>query len=376
MGSNATSLYLVPPLVFAHWLPWFINQPEDFPLPADHPARPPNPAVLAPGRHWSDPDSGYTSSHLHWPENGRYDSRDPVVIRRQIKQARSAGITGFTVNWYGINSAENVITLSFLAELERWNAEHPSELFLYFFCIDSQAQLPTEGKTPAPLQEDLAYIRDHLLKPGYLLRDNRPIFACFPYRDDAPDWLTALAHVFGPDGSDFLWSGSGEGVGECGCYAWIAPSSENVRANQLYPWPTPDDSGAEHAGALYQAWNRPELNHRYGMAGVWPGFNDQLVTWAWKNPAAQDRARPRIINRETSTGNTYERTWKIYHDYLSNMASGSPAHQLPIPLVQIATWNDYAEATTIEPTKDYGSHYLDLTKVAISQARELWPKKS
>lgn len=373
LGAPEGAARLAPPLVFAHFLPWFTRDPERFALAAGHPAMPARPARLDADRHWRDPGSGYVASHLHWPLPGRYDSRDPEIVRWQIRQARAAGIVGFSINWYGQNSAENVITLAVLAEIERWNRAHEDEHFLYFLCIDAQAALPTEGKTPVSLVEDLVYIRRHLLRPGYLLRGGRPVFACFPYADDAPRWIVALAEVFGPDGADFLWSGPGAGVGETGCYAWVRPSSRTVRPGGLYPWTDPDDSGADHARTLYSAWNGPGLGHRYGMAGVWPGFDDQLVTWAWQNPAAQDRTRPRVINRETSLGNTYRLTWAAYHEYLAAHAAGDAAARLPIPLVQIATWNDYAEATTIEPTRDHGARYCEMTAEGVARARALWP---
>jgi hypothetical protein len=371
LGSLPTAPRPALPLVFAHYLPWYVGEPGRFALLTSHPGATAQPAPLLPGRHWRDPGSGYSWSHLHMPARGRYDSRDPAVLQEQFAQARQANIQGFTINWYGQNAAENSITLAFLEQLERWNRKHPEEPLLYFLCIDSQCGLPTEGKTPVPLVEDLAYVRRHLMQRGYLLRDGRPVFACFPYDDDAPRWLAALARVFGADGADLLWNGVGPGAGEAGAYAWVRPSAATL-ASGLYPWTDPDDSGADYLNALYAEWNAATRGHRYGMAGVWPGFNDTLVTWAWKNPAAQDRARPRVINRETSLGNTYDLTWTAYHDYLRAQARGAAKAALCVPLVQIATWNDYPEATTIEPTRDYGERLLVQTAAAVARSRALW----
>lgn len=372
LGAPANAAPLRLPLVFAHYLPWYVRDPERYALDQGHPAHPAVAVELAPERHWRDPGSGYRWSHRHLPLIGRYDSRDPATIRWQLEQARAGGVHGFTINWYGQNSAENLITLAFLDELERWNQNRARAPFLYFLCVDSQCSLATEGKTPVPMVEDFAYIRRHLMRPGYLLRDGRPVFACFPYEDNVPRWIAALEQVFGSDGADFLWCGTGSGSGETGAYAWVRPGSASLSPG-LYPWTDPDDSGAGYLHELYSAWNKSDRGHLYGMAGVWPGFDDALVTWAWKNPATHERARPRLINRETTLGNTYDLTWQAYHAYLQAHTAGEASAALPLPLVQIATWNDYAETTTIEPTHDYGTRLLDQTLAASARARALWP---
>jgi hypothetical protein len=182
---------LALPVVMAHYLPWFTLRGGDWPLPAKDLATIMSPPEIGDLRHWTDPGSGYARSHLQVPEIGRYDSRDPEVIRRQIQAAQSAGIDGFVINWYGRNSVENIITLHFLNALEQWNIENPERPFFYQLCLDTQAQLPTEGKKPVPLVEDFAYVRDHLIRDGCLLRGHRPVFLCFSYNVSVPEWVAA-----------------------------------------------------------------------------------------------------------------------------------------------------------------------------------------
>lgn len=358
------------PLVLGHFLPWYTRKASDFPLPLPLAKTIGHPPVLANDRHWSDSRSAYRRTHLHLPEIGLYDSRDPQVIAWQLEQARAAGLDGFIINWYGQHSVENVITLAVIAEIEKWNHRHAEHPFCYFFSIDSQSQLSTEGKVAVPLEEDLRYLRAHLLRPGYLLRNGRPIFSCFPYEANAPDWISALDAVFAREGYDFLWCNRPQGVGETGCYAWVQPDEETVDQEKPYPWSDPDNVGALSVEMLYAEWNRPHFRHRYGMAGIWPGFNDGMVAWAWKPAAKHAEVRPRVIVRESTGGNTYERLWRSYLDYLAFWRGGK--FTLPLPLVQIVTWNDYAEATTIEPTRDYGHRYIELTAQAVLEARRLW----
>lgn len=354
------------PLVFGHFVPWFTRQAQAFALAPDVLSTIPTPPVIEDDRHWQDPGSGYKRSHLDMPEIGRYDSRDPQTIRWQIQQAKSAGLSGFIINWYGQNSVENIITLAVLNEFEQWNREYPDDPVLYFFSIDSQAQMPTEGKTPVTLQEDLRYLKEHLIRTGYLMRGGRPVLSCFPYEDNLPAWIDAIRAVFGETAPDFLWMNEPRGEGETGCFLWVQPDPETIDLSSAYTWSDPENIGDNWARGRYKAWAEARFEHRYGMAGIWPGFNDSLVSWAWKPDAEPGDVRPRIIARETDRGNTYTRMWEAYLDSLRDRSG------VRLPLVQVVTWNDWAEATTIEPARGYGRTYLDLTYQYICKARELW----
>lgn len=353
------------PVVMAHFLPWYTKKGDDWPMDPRDLATLSRPPVIGDLRHWTDPDSGYRRSHLQMPEIGRYDSRDPEVIRWQIETAQSAGIDGFVINWYGRNSVENVITLHFLAVLDLWNLEHPDRPFAYQLCLDTQSQLPTEGKSPVPLDEDFAYIRDHLIRSGYLLCDGRPVFLCFSYNASVAEWTSAAAAAFGEDGADLLWGDPCQEPEAKGCYLWVQPDNPDRGGGEgLYAWPDPSDIGDGRAAEVYREWRKSARS--YGMAGVWPGFNDSLVTWAWSCPSNGHRRRPRVIAPETERGCTYDLMWAAYLRELSRKTGGH------LPLVQVVTWNDHAETTSIEPTREFGRRYLDKTLAHVREARRLW----
>ena len=111
------------------------------------------------------------------------------------------------------------------------------------------------------------------------------------------------------------------------------------------------------------------------MAGVWPGFNDQLVSWAWKPDPDDPKIRPRVICRESRRGNTLDLTWHAYLEYLREWVACSPEARIPAPLIQLVTWNDYAETTTLEPTRDYGTAPLELCRLRLKEARALWQQR-
>lgn len=364
------------PLVFGHFVPWFTLRGSDYPLPGEEQALFDFMPQIEDYRHWNDSRSGYKRTHHHMPEIGRYDSRDPKVIEWQIRTAIEYGLSGFIVNWYGRYSVENVITLHWLRGLKRWNDAHPDRRFTYFISFDSQAQLPTEGKKPVSMKEDFEYIRDHLITDAYLLRDGRPVFSVFPHTDNRNEFRLALDAAFGLNRADLIWRSVPRDKGENACYAWVQPDPETVNLNSPYCWSDPDNVGEEYLKDMYAAANREETMCEYIMHGVWPGFNNQFVSWAWAQDPNAPYIRPCTIVRETTRGNTLDLTWRVYIDYLERLAAGNPAARVPAPLIQLVTWNDYAETTTLEPTLDYGRVPLEICRRQLARARELWRSKT
>jgi hypothetical protein len=359
------------PLAFGHFLPWFTLKGSDYPLPEAERA----PLIHLPAiedyRHWNDSRAGYWRTHHHVPLMGLYDSRNPDVIEWQIHTALAYGLQGFILNWYGKYSVENVITLHWLRGLDRWNREHPDRLFYYFFSIDSQCLWPTEGKTPVSLEEDLTYIRDHLMRPSYLHRDGRPVLSVFPYANNCAEWQQTLKRVF-PNGVDFIWRGLPADGQPQGCYAWVQPDEATIDLSKPCCWQQPDNAGDGFLRKFMRECNQRSPSMDYIMAGIWPGFNNQFVSWAWSPNPDAPHIRPCVICRETTRGNTLDLTWQAYLDYLQAWANHQPEARLPAPLIQLVTWNDYAETTTLEPTRDYGEAPLDLCRRRLTEARTIW----
>ncbi|MEW6515467.1 MAG: glycoside hydrolase family 99-like domain-containing protein [candidate division FCPU426 bacterium] len=86
-------------------------------------------------------------------------------------------------------------------------------------------------------------------------------------------------------------------------------------------------------------FNLANGHYQLVIGGVWPGFED-TGCYGWGGGC-------RIIPRYN--GKVYAYHWKrmIESNY---------------PLVQIATWNDWGEGTAIEPSREYGTQYLELTR--------------
>lgn len=86
----------------------------------------------------------------------------------------------------------------------------------------------------------------------------------------------------------------------------------------------------------------------FHISSVWPGFDDKAV-WGWgKGP----RLMPRV------DGQLYQQTWQW-------------AIEDDLPVVQVATWNDWFEETIIEPSVKYGGAYLEMTSQMASEFKHL-----
>jgi len=348
---------LAEPAVLGHFLPWFIGgKPGSSGLLPEE-AKGLTLPVLEPWRHWRDARSQYRRTHQYEPIGGEYDSRDPEVIHRQITTAMDYGLDGFIVNLYGKNSVENVIGLQFLRELRKYNEAHPDRPFVYVISFDAQAQWPSEGKTPVSMEEDFAYLKDVWCQEACLRRDGKFPFLVFAYDRPCQDYRAAMTKVFGADGFDLLWLNNPTEQAMDAGYPWVRP----MQVEPDHRWFSPDDSGEQYIRDFYSKCNQnPKV--KYLCGGVWPGFNDQFVRWAWSGNQDDPRIRPRVICRETSKGSTLELTWQAAAEYILRHRAGDPSAGLPMPMIQIVTWNDWAESTQVEPCRDLGHHDLEVCK--------------
>ena len=88
------------------------------------------------------------------------------------------------------------------------------------------------------------------------------------------------------------------------------------------------------------------------MGAVYPGFNDENVPDFWAG------GTPRYIQRNVDDGVTLELTWGMQQSYTPLRLGG--VNSVENPWVQIITWNDWPEGTSIEPATDATYGYAPL----------------
>lgn len=334
VGCRETETVRPPPIVMAHYMPWFRAEPmpdgstrwEHWPWFGKGPKHDPDDVA---------PDGRRDLASVFYPMIGPYHGADPDVIEYHVRTARAAGIQGFIADWYGPGTYTDDV-FGRLAEAADSND------FRVAVCLEEKTFFPNYSKaaTREEAQAEMSRQIEHVLqtharRPSYFRFDGRPVFFLFNNHQDG-----ALGrHVFSPEEiaavldrlpeKILLVRGHTEpdywGTAR-GAYAWIGDAAYR---RQFY------ETAAE-------ARKEGRLDFVAGVAN--PGFNDTGV-WGWGHGP---RVTPRRGIRE------YEEQWL-------------DAEGESLDLIQVATWNDFNEGSTIEPAVEYGFDFVNLTEQFVGR---------
>jgi hypothetical protein len=247
-----------------------------------------------------------------------YSSNDPAVIRRQIRQAKSLGISGFVLDWYGYR--EPFIDQSY-AQLQSIAAEEHFQVAMMYDETDEE-----EGATDEAL-EDFKLFHKAYLAPGslgrqaYLMDEGRPVIFIFPKKHT--DWTRVRAELnkwekppllideYSPDSAD--------AAAMDGYYAWVNPGPKGWAA----------DGSNWGNGYLTEFYNTMQTRYpeKIAVGTAWAKFDDSKASWG--------------LNRHIAArcGQTLTDTVNLWQQHQAENY---------MPYLLVATWNDYEEGTAIE----------------------------
>jgi glycoprotein endo-alpha-1,2-mannosidase len=319
------------PRVVAHYMPWFRAEPtasgeivwEHWQWYGRGTKHDPN-VILPNGRR--------DIAAVNYPLIGPYHGRDPVVLEYHMLTAKAAGIDGFVADWYGPGTYSDQVFGDMVKAAERYG-------MTVGICMEEKALFPpySSAATREDLENEMYRHLRHVLdthgrSEAYLRRKGDPVVFIFNHWGDTPvgkgqmatdevarvltrigdqDVLLARTHFDEP------YNGIARGN-----FAWC--SFDPKYRGWFYP-------------TVWTARHEGRIDFWAGMAN--PGFDDSGVN-GWGNG-------PRLIERRGTK--EYEETWADNLTYKPDA-------------VQIVTWNDFEEGTTIEPAVEYGFTYVDLTE--------------
>jgi glycoprotein endo-alpha-1,2-mannosidase len=321
------------PVVYAHYFNWFQTPDrggtwKNWAWQGNGPKH--DPGTLR-------PDGRRDIASVFYPLIGPYDSSDPDVIDYHIRSAKAAKIDGFFIDWYGVNSYEDS-TLPLLLET---GARHG---FGFCVCFEDKAMFGyaynVRSREEAVLNaiSNLTYVLDtHATHPAYLRIDGKPVIINFSWSEPT---IATYSQGFSPDEYRRILAA----VKQRHDFTFIHDFHCHIRAqygdvaDNLYPWL---DVNGDCLDRFYDEIARRTQSGQYPYVTtlVYPGF-DNTGVWGWGSG-------PFVTPRED--GAFYARSWE------RAMSNG-------VRFVQIATWNDFGEGATIEPTVEYGFQYLELTE--------------
>jgi hypothetical protein len=244
-----------------------------------------------------------------------YSSHDPAVIRRQIRQAQSLGISGFVVDWYG--DREPFIDRSYDL-MQTIAAKNKFRVAMMYDETDEEDGATEEAIADFKMFHD-TYLSPHA--PGrqaYLTYEGRPVIFIFP-KGGHTDWNRVRTEVnkWNPAPLLIYENLPGQYVNAFdGFYAWISG------------WAADGSNwGEQYLSNFYQTM-LSKYPDKIAVGGAWASFDDSKASWG--------------LNRRISArcGQTYADTFDFWRKYY-------PADD-PLPFLLIETWNDYEEGSAIE----------------------------
>lgn len=304
--------------------------PSGCPPGAASPARPDAAPVLAHFYIWFTASS-WNRAKVDYPAVGRYSSDQVSVMRKQVAQAKAAGIDGFIVSWKSTD-----VLNSRLRALRDVAAQSGFKL-----AITYQAQDFNRNPLPAAqVRDDLQTLANtYADDPVFHVLGDRPVVAI------SGTWhysLDELRSITEPVASRLTVLATAKNVAD---YQRVAPAVNG----ELYYWSSADPEKTPH----YQDKLLQMANAVHAECGIWvapvaPGFD------------ARQLGGKGVVDRRN--GETFRRSWEAALATVPDM-------------IGIISWNEWSENTYIEPSVDLGARDLqvlgDLTGASPAPEGEL-----
>jgi hypothetical protein len=244
-----------------------------------------------------------------------YSSHDPAVLRKQIREAKAMGISGFVVDWYGYRQPFIDRTYALMQSIA---AEEHFHVAMMYDETDDE-----DGATDESIEDFKLFNRTYLSPnaPGrqaYLMYDGHPVIFIFP-KGNHTDWDRVRAEINKWDKPPVLIDEYPPGKFASamdGYYAWVSPVQGGDGSN----W------GEQYLTNFYSAM-QSKYPDKIAVGGAWLSFDDSKASWGLNR---------HILPR---CGQTFTDTYSAWRQHSSNYY---------MPFVLVETWNDYEEGTAVE----------------------------
>jgi Glycosyl hydrolase family 71 len=251
--------------------------------------------------------------------NVGYSSHDRVVLERQIEQAKSLGITGFVVNWYGPGKDFEDRSYAMLQQLA---SQHN------FYTALMYDEPEDVSRSTDETIRDLEYAYGHYIGPqaegrsAYLTYEGRPLIFIFP-KGGKTDWskVRAAVNAWNPAPMLIYKDINARAANQFdGFYAWVHPGNDGWSKDGKN-W------GERYLDSFYRSMTS-KYSDKVAVGAAWPGFDDRRASWS------------RNRHMDSRCGKTFEDSLRFFRRYYNDSR--------PLPFLMIVTWNDYEEGTAIE----------------------------
>ena len=307
-----------PPLILAHYMPWYTARPF-----SEHW-----------GWHWTmnhfapeqETDGQRQIASKYHPLIGPYDSGDPHVLEHHLLLMKLAGIDGVIVDWYGLTDYRDYAVLHryttrLLQQCERLKMK-------FVICYEDQtipalvdANRIAASDRVAHAVNEIDWLGKYWFKSGsYVKLEGKPVLLSFGHSGLTNDeWSQCLSGLNSPVA---YFSQDIRRDGATGGFGWPAPKVGMIQVDRFL------SESANWTAAIPAAF--PRFDDIYKDAGVGEGY-----------PQLPD-----------DSGRTLQSTLR-------------KALDCNAPIIQIATWNDWGEGTQIEPSVEFGQRDLQIIQMLL-----------
>jgi Carbohydrate binding module (family 6)/Putative Ig domain len=379
LGANAQPVAVTktnPTKVYIHYMPWF-TAPRN---PVAGTTYSDGTASGSWGSHWTSDGSGadpntfttitdYTGAsvqtrnvdaHFH-PLIGPYDGTDPDVIEYHFLLMKLSGVDGIMIDWYGVQGTNGDVA-PLLATSNALIAQTAGVGLKFGLVMEDHYWGPSNNISTATTNGAYA-VNNYFNNPQYIkLGDMRG--------SSDPNANAPLVCVFGPQTfkNPGQWNTILQGNTKAFLPLYNQAAQIGTDAGGTFMWPYPQAGQNGNPPAWYanaanyytggattlhnnNTENGTTLGNNVTLGTAYQGFFDFYLGNAssYTDPNANcstcdgDGIIPRNYN-----GNTLSATLALFNQHKSVMDG-----------LQIATWNDFSEATIIEPTVEFGFASLD-----------------
>jgi hypothetical protein len=317
-----------PPLLFVHYMPWY---------------QAPNISGVW-GWHWTmnhfqptvlNKNGRPTVASHYMPLTGPYDSADPAILEYQVLLMKMSGIDGVIADWYGTEdfrdyAAINQATLALFEYTQKAGLQFT--LCYEDRTIDAMRDggRLTEANAVAHGKEVMEYASENFMShESYLRFNEQPLLFTF-----------GPLYYRNPEQWEEMFSGL-----ETTPALITLDNRMATGALGSYPWPPMSLAGGLELflpvlEAYLEQFFRSTRRNDYHVGIAVPRFHD-----IYEEAGVQAS----YGYLDDQNGVVFRRTFELSLEQNPN-------------LIQIVTWNDYGEGTTIEPTDEYGYQYLEIVQ--------------
>lgn len=280
------------------------------------------------------------------PELGHYDPLDPEVISRQSQWADDGGIDFLVFKWNGTSG--NALLDAFASNVG--SAEVKMVIDYNIAHLGASNSSPLEGAKLNTMIAEFNSLADAYIDSDlYYKINDKPVIMISPLNlssstQSSVDYslvINALKEAMSSRGLDIFV------IGEY-TTGWIAPTN--------YPQGNTEAMDA----VVLTNWSTRDFDRWWGFDSYTDlSWNNWKVTLSsWNTVEFIPCIFPAYNNPGTAADYVFERTAE---EYVTN-CNVAKRNMGDSRIVMINSWNDFQKGTTLEPSPEYGTEYLEITR--------------